>query len=813
MTPATVETAAPSVIGPAADQPNVSEQRTGHDRVAPDHTEQEQLTRERLDRQRSVRLGVASGLATLLTSAALLPVFVNSGWVPSAAAIILLITLTGIGVRAVRRIARFAPLLQLLVGFVFLNVAFAEHLTFGIVPTPGSTRDLARLLNEGLLDLTTQAAPALLLDGLVALTATAMGLMAILVELVVVTLRRAAVGGLALLVIYLVPVATLVGSISLVSFIGPALGYLLLLYVEGRDGVSRWGRTVTPEGGRRMPGLITAVQVGLVAAGLAVVLPLVIPTWPEGLLGQQFGGGVGAGPGNSLSPLARLQGELSLPEERALLSVETDIDDPFYLRSVALDTYGPEGWSLANLDSQVVVAGNGLLARLPGPQVLRTFEATVTVLEHDDRFLPLYYAPRSVDIAGDWRFDENSATVFSREDTTGGLQYSMRSQQPTPTRTQLSRAVDLDPDNPLQIAFTSLPTGLDPSVAALVDSLVAAAGAGSPYERALAINNYLTDSANGFFYSLTTEPGTSSDDLVNFLTNKRGYCEQYAAAMAVMLRATGVPARVVLGYTPGTFADGTWTVTSDDAHAWVEAYFNGFGWMPLDPTPIGPGRAVELDYAPRADSIAEEEGASTDPTATPGQAPQGPLNEFDESLSDPNTFNRTGVQQGFDWLPLLIGGGLLVVVVIVLAPGLIRLRTRFGRLRLAGGSRASPGAHAAWDELLDSATDLGINSRQDETPRMMARRLAREAMFDTESAVAVRDIALAEERARYAPESIAQSSTVDLLPRLRTARRALRRNADRRQRLRARVLPASTVRRLRPSLRSSRRRSGRAPRR
>lgn len=758
------------------------------------------------ERARSLRLGAACGAATVLTGAALLPVFVNSGWLAPAITMVVVITLTGIGVRSLPRVAGLAPLAQLLAGFVVLNLFFAQqHLTLGFIPTPGSTRDLRAVLGEGLLDLQAQAAPALLLDGLVALTAMAIGLAAILVEFLVIGLRRAALGGLAQLVIYLVPVATLVGMPNPISFIGPALGYLLLLYADGRDGVARWGRTVTSGNSRSLPGLVTAAQVGLGTVGLGLVLPLVIPTWPEGLLGEQFGGGSGSGPGTSLSPLARLQGELTLPETRELLRFETNVDDPYYLRSLALDTYGPDGWSLANLDSQVQVAGDGLLARLPGPQILRSITADISVLQHDDRFLPVFSSPLSIDVAGDWRFDENSATVFSRDDTSAGLEYSLRAQQPNPTRTQLSRAPDLDPDNPLQVDFTALPTGLDPAVAALVDSLVAAAGAGGPYERTLAINNYLTDSANGFLYSLTTEPGTSGDDLVNFLENKRGYCEQYAAAMAVMLRATGVPARVVLGYTPGTFEDGAWTVTTDDAHSWVEAYFSGFGWMPFDPTPIGPGRAVELGYAPRADSVADEEQTSAAPSVSPGQLPGGQAPQFDESLSDPNTLNRTTVQDGFNWLPIAIIGGLLIVLVALLGPALIRVRTRLSRLRLVGRSRAGPGAHAAWDELMDTATDLGLTSRQDETPRMLARRLARDAMFDADSAVAVRDIALAEERARYAPESVALSRSVDLAPPLRSARRALGRHAGRRQRLRARVMPASTVNRLRPSTRSARR--------
>ncbi|MDQ3734411.1 MAG: DUF3488 and transglutaminase-like domain-containing protein, partial [Actinomycetota bacterium] len=780
----------------------------------PGRAGREPLDEAVLARHRSVRMGLACGAATLLASAALLPVFVNQGWLAATAATLLAVTLTGIGVRALPRGAAMAPVFQLLAVFVVLNLFFADHLRLGVIPTPASTRDLWAVLGDGLLDLQSQAAPALLLEGLVALTALAIGLMAILVEILAIRLGRAALSGLVLLVIYLVPVATLVGSLNVVSFAGPALGYLLLLFADGRDGVTRWGRSVTPGGHRSLPGLVTAAKVGVGAVGLGLLLPLIIPTWPEGLLGQQFGGGSGTGPGTALSPTARLLGELTLPEPKDLLQVDTNVDDPFYLRAVALNNYGTDGWSLGNLDSQVQVEGNGLLTRLPGPQVLRTINADITALQHNDRFLPVFGSPVSVEAPGDWRFDENSGTIFSRDDTTEGLTYSLHSQQPTPSRSQLGRAPDLDPDNPLQIEFTQLPTGLDPSIAALVDSLVTNANAGSPYERGLAINNYLTDSANGFLYSLTTEPGSSGDDLVNFLRNKRGFCEQYAAAMGVLLRAAGIPARVVLGYTPGTFDDGTWTVTTDDAHAWVEAYFSGLGWIPFDPTPIGPGRAVELGYAPRADSVPDAAPTASAPSTSPGQVPAGPGGELDESLSDPNTLTRTGTQDGLNWVQIASGTGAVLVLLLVLAPSLIRISTRRRRTRLAARNRAGPGAHAAWDELLDTATDLGLTSQPDETPRTLARRLAREAMFDAESAVAVRDIALAEERARYAPESVTLSRSVDLAPPLRSARRALRRHAGRRQRFRARVMPASTVNRLRPSTRSARRKTrppGRSP--
>jgi transglutaminase-like putative cysteine protease len=76
--------------------------------------------------------------------------------------------------------------------------------------------------------------------------------------------------------------------------------------------------------------------------------------------------------------------------------------------------------------------------------------------------------------------------------------------------------------------------------------------------------------------------------LVAFVAgHRRGYCQHYAGAMALMLRYLGIPARVAAGFTSGDYERerGRWTVTDHDAHAWVEVWFDGWGWLPFDPTP------------------------------------------------------------------------------------------------------------------------------------------------------------------------------------------------------------------------------------
>jgi transglutaminase-like putative cysteine protease len=111
------------------------------------------------------------------------------------------------------------------------------------------------------------------------------------------------------------------------------------------------------------------------------------------------------------------------------------------------------------------------------------------------------------------------------------------------------------------------------------------ASARSPYGAALGIESWLR-STGGFVY--TTHPKQSPRPLLDFVTRtKQGYCQHFAGAMALMLRYLGVPARVAAGFVSGTYdaKTKTWTVTDHDAHAWVEAWFAGYGWLAFDPTP------------------------------------------------------------------------------------------------------------------------------------------------------------------------------------------------------------------------------------
>jgi transglutaminase-like putative cysteine protease len=113
-------------------------------------------------------------------------------------------------------------------------------------------------------------------------------------------------------------------------------------------------------------------------------------------------------------------------------------------------------------------------------------------------------------------------------------------------------------------------------------------GAESPYEAAVMLETWFRE-AGGFIYDeQPPAPLGGTPALVDFVDNsKRGYCQHYAGAMALMLRLLGIPSRVAVGFTSGTY-DGDekeWVVADTNAHAWVEVWFPRFGWIPFDPTP------------------------------------------------------------------------------------------------------------------------------------------------------------------------------------------------------------------------------------
>jgi hypothetical protein len=761
-----------------------------------------------------VRSAGAAACATLLGALALTPVYSSAAWLLPVVAVVLVVLAGGLLLRVggpalwsrvapgrpvPGRVAAagvaLVPLVQLFLVLALLTARWAPTgALLGVIPTRRSLTALAVVMGNGGAELREQATPALALPGLLAVTTVFVGLLAVLVDLVAVAGRQAALAGLGLLVLYCVPVVTITGGIGLIALAAPAAGLALLLWTDQRR---RVGGASRPPG----PGLVALLGTGTVAAlrigGAALLVGLivgaVVPRFSEGSLATGLGGGSGGGStGTSLDPVVEMAGQLTLPEPIDELRMNTSVDDPGYLRSVTLDQYdATRGWTLSNLAGEKSIVGNDRLAPLPPREQGRTVRTRIRILQHDDRFLPVPTSPLSVrfpvDQGNGWRYDPTTGTVFGRNVTSSGRSYTVTATEPRPPAALLAATADLPADNRVEQQYTALPD-LDQRILATVTEVVA--GATTPYQKVRNIHAFLTDRANGFRYSLSTAPGTSGNDLVDFLTLRRGYCEQYAGAMAVMVRAAGVPARVALGYTPGELQDdGSRLVTSDDAHAWVEVYFQSLGWVPFDPTPISADRAVDLPWAPRADAPTGADSGAAQPTAAEPTA-AAPAQRTDRAADGAPVAQQGSPTSGTPW-PVLAGAGLvLVLVVVVGTPACIRVLQRRRRVRAAT-------AGALWDELGATALDLGIRLEPSWTPRRAALELARVAGRGGDpggrAADAVTRLGRAEEAACYGPAG-RDGAGPDLTAALRAARAGLLRSASRDARLRARLWPASLVR-------------------
>ena len=190
--------------------------------------------------------------------------------------------------------------------------------------------------------------------------------------------------------------------------------------------------------------------------------------------------------------------------------------------------------------------------------------------------------------------------------------------------------------------YTQLPNHMEQKVLDDVKSIVA--GESTPYGKAMAIMRHLQ---KYYRYTLSPDtPPTNKDFVTYFLyVGKEGYCTYYASAMTVMCRMAGLPARYVEGFVAQPTADGFAYVTGVDAHAWTEVYFQGFGWVPFDPTPEqGNGNESSYQNEPSPEpTITPTPNPQDGPTATPDPDDQqsedqpSPSPEPSDQPQDPDT--------------------------------------------------------------------------------------------------------------------------------------------------------------------------------
>ncbi|MBI3685768.1 MAG: transglutaminase domain-containing protein [Actinobacteria bacterium] len=737
------------------------------------------------------RATLAAGTATVLAISPLGALFSTIGWLAPALGAVAAVT----GAHLLARMVRTPPLLVPSVGAVgllaFLTWTFAGAGSVGgVLPTAQTLRLLTAGLRAAGADLGSYAAPAPATPGLVLLATAIVGWVALSMDAIAVTMRRPAACGLVILLLYAVPTAILAGAVPWPYFALGGTGFLLLLAVDEHERLLRWSRPVSATDpscfGDPTPFRFRGRRTGAVALAAAVLFPVIVPGLSyHGLASLRAGGGSSGGAGATLEPFSLLRGMLlrgGTPVEMMRLS--SDVGSVSYLRTLVLDQYTRAGWQMsqpvANQAATMPLFGAGSRG---GP----TLDVHVTVTGFADHYLPTLAGTVAIDglpPRDRWQYDRDREMIFSAAATTAGKSYDLIAMPPNPTADQLLASAQLPADAAVRQEWGAVPPDFSPAVAAQVRLLTS--GRTAPYQRARAIYDYFAPS-NGFEYSTATKDGNTGDDLANFLQQKQGYCQQYAAAMAIMLRVAGVPARVVIGFTHhGVPANGYWSILNTDAHAWAEAYFTGIGWIPFDPTPpdpTTPGRSLGQPWAPASTprvSVAPTPGSTSSRPAGQSQPTKQRDNAADPAVS---VTARHGIT------PTQVGTGLAIMLVLfaVATPGLVRTAQR--RRRLATATRGDPAAaaRAAWDEFTATAADLGLVLRPAESPRATAARLVDEVPLHGPQAAGMRLLAMAEERCRYAPDARVDG---DLPTAVRAVRRGLLAARGRRHRLRARAAPS-----------------------
>jgi transglutaminase-like putative cysteine protease len=783
------------------------------------------------------QLSVVAAAATLLAAAPLSSIFDKWTWLIQCILAVALIAGAATVARALR-----APIwgqvgataLALLFALTWMFPSHQEFL--GIIPTPGTFDYFGQLLRQSVTDMRELGVPVPDGDPLLFVTVLGVGFVAICVDLFTVGLRRPALAGLPMLAIYSVPVAVFTDSVPVIPFIIGACGFMWLLVSDNVDRVRRFGRRFTGEGRdvdvwEPSPLAAAGRRLAVVGVVLAVALPLAVPGMTTGLIdrfGTGGGGGDGTGTGrggtgSSVDLFANLSGQLKQDKEEELVRVKTNDPAPYYMRFGVADRVTMTGIAARRS------IGEPASRSLPEPTkhdgvTTHQYHATVEVTGLTQNLLPVYTQPVKLDgVDANWYYDERTQVIYSNRSRAKGKKYSFDYVHADYSPTALDNAKPLPADDPIQRDYTQVPEVQE--IQDRVASLTASKQ--SVYDRVMAIYNFFSRE-NRFTYSLETESGTSGVAIVDFLTNRTGFCEQYAAAMAWLVRAAGIPARVAFGFTRGTQTDGDYKVlTTRNLHAWTEVYFDGFGWVPFDATPSTsvPGSNPTI-WSPDRDAPAQPTtpGApqSGDAATTPGATDRNDPTQKDPSERVP-AGGPTIEPNASNWAWWTLGLAVLVLAILAV-PALRRtvLRRRRQAVRASrpadatvapdratahphAGERqilvigdaaeaARADAHAAWAELLDTMVDFRIMVDPTETPRATAERLVRAERLEVTAADGIRLLGRAEERARYARDPL---STEQLVQSLRTVRRAFAGNASRRTRIMAVLLPPSVLERWR----------------
>ena len=502
------------------------------------------------------------------------------------------------------------------------------------------------------------------------------------------------------------------------------------------------------------------------------------------------------------SPLSGFRAFIKDWRETDLLTVR-GLPEGARVRLATMDAYDGVVWNVAGSEQS---QGSGSFRRV-GETIDTAVRGERARVEFEVHELPMVWLPTvgyaerfrfrgadAVDLAADLRYNDATGTAV----LTDGI--------PVGTRWTVDTIVPEVPDEselgPASLGSTSLPTLEGVPEAVLAHATTTAQSASSP---ALIATSLAEGLAQRGYFSHGVEDGEEpslsghgADRITTLLTGELmvGDGEQYAAAMGLMARELGLPARVVLGFVPdGTEQDTEqWVITGDDIQAWVEIEFAGLGWVAFDPTP-------DESRTPQEDP----EPTPADPQPEVQQPPpplQDPVEPPEEDAEAPQARDVPPPPGAdVDWGPVvLVTAGVGVPLLALLVPPvLIALAKR--RLRRARRTTGDPVSRVVggWQDLLDEARDLRRGPPRTATRRETAVHLAsafpRPATGRGSAAPpvggTVAGLAASADAAVFGPGQPAESQVELYWQQVEVARRGMRSSVPRRHRFRSRWTTAS----------------------
>lgn len=688
--------------------------------------------------RRAAALGAVTLLVLLTTMPAYDRVFAETVWRGPVVLAVVLAVATAAALRALRVPWWISALLSLagLAMFTYLL-----HLPPGpLLPGSEQLAQARELFGQALVEIRETPSPAPVLPGMLAVLTAGYWLVGHLTHELLVRWRSAGLGLVPALVLWSVPLAITSGQggvAGAVPFLASACLVLLLSASDSLPGAERLSR-VTSSG----------VAMGTVAVVAAVTLPGVLPGY-----GAEAWVDIGDGADpRGYQPIVDVAERLKLPEERDVLRVRSE--QRSYLRLAGLDSFDGFTWRLGPPNDDGGSYRPDPSSLYPATDVLPPEEQTassepvfadIEVLDLENIYVPTPYQPVQVlgptrdemvwstegGFLATWATVDGELAGEARVGIREGVEYRVHASRPSPTYEEL---LPITADDVIDPSLTALPREYE-ALREQAEHVYEAAGAETMIDRALALQEWFIGEEGAFTYDLDVPALRGDQALENFvLEDKVGYCEYFATGMAVMLRATGIPARVAVGFLPGqlTPADpeagrevDEYTVSTRDAHAWVEVLFPGYGWISFEPTP----RDDSAQMVPRADDLtpvenelertAREAREAANDDDGPGSNPQlpGQIPLPDEDLVPPTTGSVDAGTQPDEtrvWPLALIAVGLVVVALVV-------VRGQRARVAAAGGDPAAR-VLTAQRRLLATAASYGLVRRPSETtPEVMAR--------------------------------------------------------------------------------------------